>query len=139
MVLQPLDLSLGETEALIAKAARGAGYPWGLAAEAGSAARAMIASGAPDVEAAFADFLEAAALHAPNADICPIRRGLLRADGMEPPATPTDWPLVEAAFTTPPGAMTRATISPETLARLDALAARTYAPATEESRARGAG
>ena len=34
-----VTLSLGEAEALVAKAAKGAGLPWGLAAEAGRAAR----------------------------------------------------------------------------------------------------
>ena len=139
MVIQQLDLSLGEAESLITKAARGAGYPWGLAAEAGAAARCLIASGSVEAEAAFAEFLEAAAGAMPDAAHCPIRLGLLRADGGEQDIKSTDWPLIEAAFSARPATAARCTISVDIYARLDALAARTYAPATEESRARGAG
>lgn len=40
-----LDVSLAEVEALCRKAARGRGYPWGLAEEAGRAARELAADG----------------------------------------------------------------------------------------------
>lgn len=139
MVLQQLDLSLGEAEALITKAARGAGYPWGLATEIGSAARGLMAGGKDGAAEAFADFLEAAANEMPSANHCPVRCGLLRADGVAGDVPETEWPLIEAAFTGASVSGSRAHLAPETYARLDALAALTYAPATEESRARGAG
>lgn len=43
----PCDLSLGEIEALVKRAARGAGLPWGLADEAGKAVRWLEAHGLP--------------------------------------------------------------------------------------------
>ncbi|MEM7545845.1 MAG: DUF3726 domain-containing protein [Pseudomonadota bacterium] len=137
MVLQQLDLSLGEAEALITKAARGAGYPWGVAAEAGAAARNLIASGAEGARI-FADVLEHAAKTMPPEHKCPIRRGLYRADGGTPDGPVTD-AAVEAAFLPMPACKTRCDLDAETFERLNQLAARTYAPITEESRQRGAG
>lgn len=133
------DLSLGEIEALVTKAARGAGYPWGLASEAGAAARRLTAGGAPGADH-FAVFLAAAAEGA-IADECPIRAGLFIADGGRAEDAPSPWPEIRDAVAHPgrEGDVTRCVAPEATLAALEALAARTYAPATEESRARGAG
>ncbi|MEO0362061.1 MAG: DUF3726 domain-containing protein [Pseudomonadota bacterium] len=133
------DLSLGEAEALIANAARGAGYPWGLAAEAGAAARRLIASGAPGAEL-FAAFLTSVAEDGIGAR-CPLREGLHAADLGEAPTGPCRWPEVRLAAADPDlsGPETRCAAPEAALAALEALAAGVYAPATEESRRRGAG
>lgn len=129
------DLSLGEIEALVAKAARGAGLPWGLAAEAGKAARRAIASGAPEMDEAFLRWLE----NAPGRADCPLVTGLRDRDLGE--ADPSRVDPIYRAVVADPGALglRRAKLSETVLERLNALAHRTYAPATEESRARGAG
>lgn len=136
MGLRELDLSLGEFEALVTKAARGAGFPWGVAAEAGRAAREAAASGDLDAAGGFAGFL--AARPAP----CPLLAGLAERDGAPaPPETAPQWRAIRdaAAGRVAPPVAGRARVEAEAHAALDALAARTYAPATEESRAKGAG
>jgi hypothetical protein len=52
--------SFNEIESTVQKAARGAGYPWGLAEEAGQAARWLAANGLPWLETSGAAFSEAA-------------------------------------------------------------------------------
>lgn len=137
-----IELSLGEAEALISKAARGAGLPWGLAAEAGAAARRLIASGEPEAAAAFSDFLSETAEYGASAP-CPLRLGLRAADlgTDDPPPVDLKWTLVyeAAASSQRPSPIGRARLHPDIFATLDALARRTYAPATEESRRKGAG
>lgn len=54
----PTILSLGEIDSLCLKAARGAGFSWGLAQEAGRAARALAAWRLPGVEALAAHLAE---------------------------------------------------------------------------------
>ncbi len=138
---EALDLSLGEAEALVAKAARGAGLPWGLAIEAGRALRRALIAGRTDAPTLFLVWLSGGDQ---GAD-CPLRRGLFTAEtgsGEAPPAPDADaLVFAAAADRLPPAAEAprRCRMEPRTLTRLDALAARTYAPATEESRRRGAG
>lgn len=81
-------LTLGEIEALCQKAARGAGLDWGLAEEAGRAARALAAAGLPGPEA-LAAALAAGPGAAPRVargrwtgagPLCPLRTGTALAD-----------------------------------------------------------
>ncbi|MEL6792351.1 MAG: DUF3726 domain-containing protein [Pseudomonadota bacterium] len=129
------DMSLVEVEALVAKAARGVGLPWGLAAEAGKAARRAIAANTPGAGEAFLAWLETTA----GREDCPLVAGLRDRDLSEPDDACADIvyrSVVENALVL---ARRRARLSDEVLERMNALAHRTYAPATEESRARGAG
>jgi len=91
-------LSLGEIEALGQKAARGAGLDWGLAEEAGWAARMLSASGLPGPELlalALAGGPGAAPRVAPGAwrgdgPLCPVRTGAALADFAGLPAGLSD-------------------------------------------------
>ena len=76
LALSPV-LSLGEAEALAREAARGAGLPWGLAEEAGRAARALCAADLPG--------LDALALRLLVGGPCPIRAGCRASDAGEVP------------------------------------------------------
>lgn len=81
-------LSLGEIEALCQKAARGAGLAWGLAEEAGRAARALTAAGLPGPEALALALAEgpgatprvAAGHWQGDGPLCPVRTGAALAD-----------------------------------------------------------
>jgi hypothetical protein len=94
-----IDLSLSEAETLAAKAARGAGFPWGLADEIGRAARTLAAQGESWGEALLALAGAAQTFEAPAFDrialwlrgeqdvpgarpLCPIRTAALVLDGM---------------------------------------------------------
>jgi len=93
-----VTLSLGEATVLAAKAARGAGLPWGLAEEAGRAARWLEARGAPGL-LAIAALCEAR--EAGTAAQCPLRLGCAVADGARAPAGdlgPVSAPLLLAPF-----------------------------------------
>ena len=127
-------LSLGEAEALIAKAARGAGLPWGLAQEAGRAARRAFAAGRSETPETFLAWLKGD----PGGADCPLKQGLFEA---ETGGASDDASLIRAAAAdrAPSLGVLRAEISGPTLKGLERLAHHTYAPATEESRARGAG
>ena len=179
-----MSWSLGEIEALAIKAARGAGWPWGLAEEAGWAVRWLEARGLPGVQT-LADCLS------DGSDSDTIARGAyLRDQGhIEVPEVlnRVAHPLLLLAFlgsscrpecglmvvldghavSVGQGGVTggqdlprqaNVTIEgwtgpiaakphrsrvehacPEALEILHRFAAQTYAPATEESRARGAG
>lgn len=131
-------LSLGEAEALVAKAAKGAGLPWGLAAEAGRAARRALAADRADAPQAFADWLTGA----PGGAGCPLKAGLYAAETSE--GEPTAYPAAALIFNAAADRLTdaglrRAAIGEEAMRTLSHLANLTYAPATEESRAKGAG
>lgn len=179
-----MSWSLGEIRDLSKKAARGAGYPWGLAEEAAWAVHWASAQGLPGAEA-LVSALTVGEGH------CPLRRGTRLADGGEPPdnldlgllrgtllilpfagALAPDggsmrvqigevqasvWPggaqikavpplVAEVRLLGPSGPVEAGPleyrvreIEPDALARLNVLAARTYAPASEQSRAAGAG
>lgn len=83
-------VSLAEIDAMGRKAARGAGYEWGMAEEAGRAARWLAAYGQPGPETLAALLAEtdgAAAAHAPGPDwtsraaaLCPIALGTALSD-----------------------------------------------------------
>ena len=88
-----MSFSLNEVEVTARKAARGAGYPWGLAEEAGRATRWLCAQGLPGCEslAALLDADLAAALqdHMPGslespwrgrAELCPLGTGAALSD-----------------------------------------------------------
>ncbi len=205
--------SLNETEALCRKAARGAGFSWGLADEAGRAARWLESHGIAGT-AALADLLErndgrdyaelapltlAPVWHAAGGRLCPVITGAALCDqataiaqGRIVTLGETSWPVLMMPFADAMSGLTqrgvriswdnvtvtvdagrvrvdglahltceaadtirckvtddrprnslptrtRATIRLDVLARLTALAARTYAPATEASRIAGAG
>lgn len=134
------DLSLGEAEALVTKAARGAGRPWGLAAEAGRAFRRAVVAGREDAPALFVRWLGGG----DRGVDCPLRLGLFAAEGGRvdtPEGEPEALVFAAAAdlLGAPPGGAARCLMEAAPHARLEALAQRTYAPATEESRRRGAG
>ncbi len=212
--MTPPTFSLGEVEAMARKAARGAGLSWGMAEEAGWAARWLCAAGL-DGCAALATALAALELsdpaarapaglgspwRAPSGELCALHAGALLSDAatfwaeegveMEAVAAPLlllpfaagaarclrrpvalRWPETEAltdgtalelrgpppapaaaasrlrvAVAGPAGRIatscrrrTRAAPDGDDWAFLEALAARTYAPATEASRLKGAG
>jgi hypothetical protein len=201
-----LGESLGEIEAMAKKAARGAGYSWGLADEAGAATRFLCAQGLPGCEtlarlldAGFAHPLPA---HRPRSlagpwrgdgPLCPLITGAALADDADrllsdplrienialplfllpfaamasrqialPVVIEADTASATAAgFTLAltgtfpasanltlhigegpehlPPLRTRATPTPQAWASLSAHAHRTYAPATDASRLKGAG
>jgi hypothetical protein len=101
-----IDLSLNEAETLAAKAARGAGFSWGLADEIGRAARILAAEGEDWGEAVLALAAAAQTFEAPTAErvarwrrgerdaasarpLCPVRTAaLLLDDAAEIGATP---------------------------------------------------
>jgi hypothetical protein len=210
-----LTFSLNEIEAMGKRAARGAGLTWGLAEEAGKAARWLTAHGLPGPEllaelltsnenksySELAPISVEGVWRATSGLLCPLIAGAALSDrageiaaGREfelgPVAFPlliapyaavaakacdakieVSWPGVtltiapddglavegnlavvatrsaEAAFCrpaakdalTPPAGEPDRAVDAETWSRLDAYAHRTYAPATETSRARGAG
>jgi hypothetical protein len=178
--------SLNEVEALARKAARGAGFSWGLAEDAGRAVRTLCAHGLPGAEA-LATLLE-------TAHPCPIRAGTALCDHGPPlpenfgpvavpllllpfvawtlrpgdPALSLRWEdgaatvahgailactlsgnggapsiVTLQTLSSPPEATLtrthRATASAHAIETLTEAAARTYAPATEQSRQSGAG
>ena len=202
-----MTLSLNEVEVLTKKAARGAGYPWGLAEEAGKATRwlhqfgldgcAALAGLLGDVDGSdLMDWAPVTGAHwsAGGGTLCPIATGAALSDragdlaGSDLQFGPTAHPLLLAPFAawsakaadhtvslkwqdctvvtdgeavsisgTPNAARgevtvatgaplgtllarsSRAAPTPEAVAKLTEIAGRTYAPATEESRMRGAG
>lgn len=69
-----MTMSLNEVDAMVRKAARGAGLDWGLAEEAGRAARWLCAQGQDGVGAA------AKALAGPKTDRCTVSSGARLAD-----------------------------------------------------------
>ena len=150
-----LELSLGEVQSLCAKAARGAGRTHGTAQDAGFAVRWLCARGQDGAGllltllhatdgAAHEDLVPGEGHAGP---FCPLIMGAYAADRNE---TEVDVPVHCAELLAPfveqgdgaerlEGAPPRAFVEAEVLAELEGFAARTYAPATEESRARGAG
>ena len=156
-----MTYSLGEIEALCLKAARGAGFPWGLAEDAGRAVRWLEARG-QNGAAALAGLLSATD-GMPRDDNCPIAYGsaladmppvapisrpallnpillepflagtaTIRTDGLTLWITPSDLPVPKAT-------QSRAALDQSLYMKLDKFAQRTYAPATEASRLAGAG
>ncbi len=204
-----MSYSLNEISAMAKKAARGAGYSWSLADEAGRAARRLTEMGFDGCAALTAlltsDHLCAAqnarlkiegqAWRVETGPLCPLavgtalsdRRGMLQFDpaplqidtvlcpllvlpflgavsaqldqpltlraeaqsvvvfgmrAVRSPALPQSAPLaISACGETPPEAeiTRRATPTPQVWEQLSQLAHRTYAPATDASRAKGAG
>jgi hypothetical protein len=182
-----IDLSLNEAETLAAKAARGAGYSWGLADEVGRAARILAAQGESWGEALLALADGAQTFEAPADErialwrrgehdapgarpLCPVRTGALILDGPALAAVTrisnVGLPIWLAAMLRQSGGWIvefnrslavsdvtirrgarveyasgarRALIAPPSFAALNGYAARTYVPASERSRKRGAG
>jgi hypothetical protein len=152
------ELSLNEVESLAAKAARGAGFPWGLAEDIGRGARRLALSEANWAEALLA-LLAQWRSFAPPGDAsgrptCPVRAAAFIADmacetgevsSMRGDVALPVWlDALIAAQTEPRAAATgatinRARISAPDLADLTGYAARTYVPESERSRSRGAG
>ena len=178
--------SVGEIRALSIKAARGAGLPWGIAAEAGQAVGVLSRLGLPGAEALVADltgddpggtlllgceiadsanpmrletfdrpvvpvllapFLRAALKEHEGLTVHDSRnRELLRVSKtgcalVSDQALSTQPIRVSPAEPCPPVPPRQRveTIAPQTLANLQALAHKTYAPASELSRLKGAG
>ena len=185
-----IDLSLNEVETLSAKAARGAGFSWGLAEDIGRAARRIAIEdenwglallGLLDNAQSFAppDPRRAAGWRTGEADVaaakplCPIRTAALLLDD-PPDASVMPLTILDVALPfwldamlrrstmrvahpatllagqadvvierhleiAQPVAGRRGAIDRETLAALNAFAAKTYVPESERSRTRGAG
>lgn len=179
-----MSFSLNEVEATARKAARGAGYAWGMADEAGRAVRWLCAHGI-DGCGALAGLVQADG----EAGVCPLVTGCMIADlgvaqaefaQVRVPVlvvpfvarmaqakacrvalvtdhgkavidgdgvmmrgdlrhTATIQMAVTADFLDPPQTASRAEPDAADWAILNAFAQRTYAPATEESRRKGAG
>ena len=101
-----IDLSLNEAQTLAVRAARGAGFPWGLADDIGRAARLLAMRGEPWAEALLALTRHADDFDPPSperaarwrsgkpdlpaaAPLCPVRTAMLLIDaGIEPGGTP---------------------------------------------------
>ncbi|TPN85537.1 DUF3726 domain-containing protein [Mesorhizobium sp. CU2] len=185
-----IELSLNEVETLSAKAARGAGFSWGLAEDVGRAARRIAAAG-EDWSSAMLSLAEnAQSFDAPDparatrwrtgeADkpagkpLCPIRTAALLLDDPPPAdalpltildvglpvwfcamllrsdmriARPATLSMSQADVVVErrdgierPVTGRRGSIDQRTFAALNAFAARTYVPESENSRVRGAG
>ena len=190
-----LELSLNEVEGLAQKAARGGGFAWGLADDAGRTARWLALHGA-DWAGGLLTLLDSPR----PPDRCPIRGGALLADLAAKPGLLSLALIFEPAWLLPPllaatrlhghalslrlgtvdiaatvqavsasaswleifalrtapvsariggtpvalpfalaASAARPTLPPALAARLHDYAARTYVPATEQSRSRGAG
>ncbi|MDX8534810.1 DUF3726 domain-containing protein [Mesorhizobium sp. VK25A] len=185
-----IDLSLNEVETLSAKAARGAGFSWGLAEDIGRAARRIAVkdenwgmallsllenaqSFAPPDPARAARWRKGEADKPAETPLCPIQTAALLLDDPLPasvlpltiigvglpvwldamlgrsavrvahPAplrTPSADVVIEGrAAIAAPVTGRRGAIDGDTLAALNAFAARTYVPESERSRVRGAG
>lgn len=114
-----IDMSLNEVETLAAKAARGAGLSWGGAEEIGRAARRIARAGGDWPSLVLG--LDGPAAGGPALEAEVLAR--LEAESQALDA----------------GQATRAAVAPATLAALEALAAKTYVPASARSRVLGAG
>ena len=114
-----MTFSLNEIEAMGKRAARGAGLPWGLAEEAGKAARWLTARGLPGPEQLaeiltrndgksydeLAPVSAAGVWHAPSGRLCPLAAGAALCDraaeiaaGQEVEFGPTAQPLLLAPY-----------------------------------------
>ncbi len=78
-----MNWSLVEIRTLSMKAARGAGFSWGLAEEAGLAVRWLQARGMPGVQA-LAQYLEQCEMSGIDPDKCPLQNGAGVSDGASP-------------------------------------------------------
>ena len=117
-----IDLSVNEATALFTKAGKGAGLSWG---EAQELARAALTKS--EAQAEYLDCLE-------TGDIQALKALVSAADqGIE-----SDAPLYQALTSQAP-APSRISLTSNELACLNQLAAKTYVPASEESRLAGAG
>lgn len=148
-----MNLSLSEFQALVRKAFRGAGYPWGLAEDGAAAARTLAERG-EDAGAAVARLLDAVEDRdladlmpdenwtAAGGPACPVCVGACLSDAGNPDVELG--PVLEPSLLLPepPAPMDRhdrVDLDPESLATLEAWAHHTYAPDTEASRIAGAG
>jgi len=195
--------SLGEVEAAARKAARGAGYPWGLAEDAGAAVRWLEARGVEGcaalvtvlrtVDGRLEDFAPGVNWRSPTGRLCPIMVGAALSDRLDKDASlerifapvlmlpvlafmskthgrpvtlevasgravlGCDKVFIDTALNDAPSAVriqtgptdtthldevtlrTRSDVSDKTWKQMDRFAAKTYAPATEASRLKGAG
>jgi len=132
--------SLNEIQGLVLKAARGAGAPLGIAEDLSESVPFALASNALET---IADILSAGNLTPLLADIAAIDAGLCGHDAPPLPATGASLYAALAAsrgLTALPQAITNAhPVKDRLWARLQKLAARTYVPASQASRATGAG
>ncbi len=78
-----MSWSLGEIRSLATKAARGAGFHWGLAEEAGGAVAWLERNGAPGATA-LAKYLQSVVNDEIGGDCCPIATGAAYGDGWRP-------------------------------------------------------
>jgi hypothetical protein len=183
-----MTMSLNEVEAMARKAARGAGFEWGLAEDAGKATRWLCAHGQDGVAVAVAVFTNGAAAESTLAcgaalsdRAADLRDGSIELQNLADPlflmpfaamAAQTlratvevecdgcraltdgksltligDFPEIASALSIrladsvlgAERASSRARPNPSDWAELETLAKRTYAPATDESRLKGAG
>lgn len=92
-----MSYSLGEIEAHCRKAARGAGFTWGEAEEAGHAVRRLCAAGLPGAEALLAYLTARESTYVPHT-ACPIKRGCTMLDSTKTPTGPCHTPLLLLPF-----------------------------------------
>ncbi len=162
---QVIDLSLSEFESLAFMALRGAGYPWGLAADGALAARRLAQAGQPATttvlglvdqldEVVVADVAPdpASRWRSPSGVLCPICVGAALND-FSPSEEVIELVLADDGLVEPTlaaalngrgvqpdaGTCSRVSASTADVERLKGYAQRTYAPATEASRQAGAG
>jgi len=168
MIVSPVDLSLSELEALALKAAKGAGFSWGIAAEAGKACRWLHTYGLDGAHALLSE-LRTGRRDAPNlkgnkfqltAGFSVLALGSSLCDQLHLATGEQSFLLheVRAAILDYHGdvasvsilqncpatksellAQTRAKLGQDGFAGLSSLASKTYAPATDSSRLAGAG
>ena len=150
------DLSLGEFRALVVKALRGAGYPWGVAEDGADTCHRLAAS-AVDPSASLLRLLETVDGDVPkywpdqhfstrSGYLCPIAVGCwLRDGGDVAPVESSESQVLEPLLLRSMGragvspTVSRIAVADNVLVGLERFAARTYAPATEASRTSGAG
>ena len=127
-----MTFSLNEIEAMGKRAARGAGLPWGLAEEAGKAARWLTARGLPGPEQLaeiltrndgksydeLAPVSAAGVWHAPSGRLCPLAAGAALCDraaeiaaGQEIEFGPTAQPLLLAPYAAGAAKLTGAAVN----------------------------
>ena len=145
-----MSWSLNEVEVLAKKAAKGAGYSWGQAEDTGRAVRWLEARGLKGAAALVAHLAKN------DTALCPITTGIAVADGVTPVGdvdlASLDQPMLFLPFAfwagedlsttlglSPDAETCRSFTDAATMAALAAHAHKTYAPATDESRALGAG
>ena len=143
--VRQMDWSLNEIKALTVKAARGAGLEWGLAEEAAFAVIWLEMRGRDGVKIC-AKYLHTIATSGYEKTSCPLLAGAFYMDSgsySQQLKPSNEFDLLLLPFVSNDNSNGHITRVPgdrlEAIKSLQELAARTYAPSTEESRTKGAG